>query len=143
MEQVTARRKLLYPEPSFGCDQRQYRLQSREWETGTRQLPDSSLGQPEDDCFCRFSFFCDLPTGGICRFSGQSIFAMLLTVISCEQAGDSWLLNCPSNCLPFILGDSGYEVWIGNSRTADYSSGHVTLQRADEVLASNLDLPTH
>ncbi|CAM6082899.1 unnamed protein product [Calypogeia fissa] len=48
------------------------------------------------------------------------------------SAGDSWLLDCPANCLPVMLVDAGYEVWIGNCRTANYSSGHLTLNRTDK-----------
>ncbi|KAL2649987.1 hypothetical protein R1flu_018115 [Riccia fluitans] len=48
------------------------------------------------------------------------------------SGGESWLLNDRANCLPFLLADAGYDVWIGNTRTTDFSHGHVFATRTDK-----------
>ncbi|KAK9663911.1 hypothetical protein RND81_14G005700 [Saponaria officinalis] len=63
--------------------------------------------------------------------------------------GVTWLLNLPSQALAFVLADSGFDVWIANSRGTNYSLGHTTLSSDDpaywdwswdELVA--FDLPT-
>ncbi|KAJ7547773.1 hypothetical protein O6H91_08G103800 [Diphasiastrum complanatum] len=46
--------------------------------------------------------------------------------------GDSWLLNPPEESLPFMLADTGYDVWIGNTRTTSFSFNHVSLRREEK-----------
>ncbi|XP_068666869.1 triacylglycerol lipase 2-like [Aristolochia californica] len=41
--------------------------------------------------------------------------------------GMTWLLNSPEQSLAFVLADSGYDVWISNSRGTRFSRGHATL----------------
>ncbi|KEH25746.1 triacylglycerol lipase 2 [Medicago truncatula] len=61
--------------------------------------------------------------------------------------GVSWLLNSPNESLPFILADSGFDVWLVSGRGSKYSS-HSSLTPKDlgywdwswDELASN-DLP--
>ncbi|XP_042495389.1 triacylglycerol lipase 2-like isoform X2 [Macadamia integrifolia] len=45
------------------------------------------------------------------------------------QHGDgmTWLLNTPQQSLAFILADSGFDVWIANTRGTKFSRQHVTL----------------
>ncbi|EFJ19517.1 hypothetical protein SELMODRAFT_110855 [Selaginella moellendorffii] len=46
--------------------------------------------------------------------------------------GDIWVLNPPSESLPYILADAGYDVWLGNTRTTSFSYGHVSYRRSDQ-----------
>ncbi|KAG6553605.1 hypothetical protein Mapa_004519 [Marchantia paleacea] len=48
------------------------------------------------------------------------------------SGGESWLLNERDNSLPLILADAGYDVWIGNTRTTDFSYGHTSASREDQ-----------
>lgn len=47
------------------------------------------------------------------------------------QGGDIWVLNEPQQSLGFVLADSGYEVWLGSTRSSKFSYGHVTYSRTD------------
>ncbi|XP_068645084.1 triacylglycerol lipase 2-like isoform X2 [Aristolochia californica] len=44
-----------------------------------------------------------------------------------RQDGMTWLLNSPEQSLAFVLADSGYDVWIANTRGTRFSQGHATL----------------
>ncbi|KAJ7524947.1 hypothetical protein O6H91_17G028900 [Diphasiastrum complanatum] len=48
------------------------------------------------------------------------------------QGGDVWLLNSPSESLAFLLADSGHDVFIGNTRSSNFSYGHKTYSRSDK-----------
>ncbi|KAJ4972828.1 hypothetical protein NE237_006002 [Protea cynaroides] len=41
--------------------------------------------------------------------------------------GVTWLLNSPQQSLPFILADTGFDVWIANTRGTRFSRQHVSL----------------
>ncbi|XXG44754.1 hypothetical protein AAC387_Pa02g0022 [Persea americana] len=45
--------------------------------------------------------------------------------------GITWLLNSPDQSLAFILADSGFDVWIANSRGTLWSRGHTLLGPGD------------
>ncbi|XP_043723545.1 triacylglycerol lipase 2-like [Telopea speciosissima] len=41
--------------------------------------------------------------------------------------GITWVVNTPEQALPFILADSGFDVWIANTRGTRFSRSHLTL----------------
>ncbi|ERM96925.1 hypothetical protein AMTR_s00074p00133240 [Amborella trichopoda] len=47
--------------------------------------------------------------------------------------GVSWLISPPEESLPLILADSGFDVWISNTRGTRWSRGHTTLNDTDKV----------
>lgn len=50
------------------------------------------------------------------------------------QDAASWFLDLPNQSLGFILADSGYDVWVANTRGTRYSRGHETLDASAAVL---------
>eukprot|EP01018_Ginkgo_biloba_P027220 Gb_28599 [translate_table: standard] len=48
------------------------------------------------------------------------------------QGGETWVLNEPYESLGFMLADSGYDIWIGSTRSSTFSYGHKTYKRSDE-----------
>jgi hypothetical protein len=67
-------------------------------------------------------------------------------LITCDvrfQDGVTWLLNPPDESLPFILADSGFDVWLVGGRGSKYSS-HLSLTPNDLVviLMNSSSLPS-
>jgi lysosomal acid lipase/cholesteryl ester hydrolase len=60
----------------------------------------------------------------------------LITCDVCFQDGVIWLLNSPDESLPFILVDSGFDVWLVSGRGSKYSS-HISLTPNDLVVIFN------
>lgn len=46
--------------------------------------------------------------------------------------GDVYVINPPGEGFGFILADAGYDVWILNFRSTDFSYGHISFKKADE-----------
>ncbi|XP_042500349.1 triacylglycerol lipase 2-like isoform X2 [Macadamia integrifolia] len=47
--------------------------------------------------------------------------------------GMTWVLNTPEQALPFILADSGFDVWIANTRGTRFSRSHLTLDASQRA----------
>jgi hypothetical protein len=54
----------------------------------------------------------------------------------------TWLLNSPEESLAFILADSGFDVWISNTRGTRFSRGHVSLNPTSRVLRFSFNFNT-
>lgn len=48
------------------------------------------------------------------------------------EGGETWVLNSDENSLAFMMANSGYEVWIGNTRSSNYTFGHLKYTRKDK-----------
>lgn len=53
------------------------------------------------------------------------------------QGGEIWVLNPGEESLAFSMASAGYEVWVGNSRSSNYTYGHVTYSRQDKVIPTS------
>jgi lysosomal acid lipase/cholesteryl ester hydrolase len=43
------------------------------------------------------------------------------------DSADGWVCNSEDKCLPYILANSGFDVWLSNSRGTKHSKSHISL----------------
>lgn len=48
------------------------------------------------------------------------------------DSSDGWICNLKNKCLPYIMANKGFEVWVGNSRGNKYSKAHKVLNPLDD-----------
>nr|XP_024361970.1 triacylglycerol lipase 1-like isoform X2 [Physcomitrium patens]XP_024361972.1 triacylglycerol lipase 1-like isoform X2 [Physcomitrium patens]XP_024361973.1 triacylglycerol lipase 1-like isoform X2 [Physcomitrium patens]XP_024361974.1 triacylglycerol lipase 1-like isoform X2 [Physcomitrium patens]XP_024361975.1 triacylglycerol lipase 1-like isoform X2 [Physcomitrium patens]PNR29753.1 hypothetical protein PHYPA_028447 [Physcomitrium patens] len=48
------------------------------------------------------------------------------------EGGETWALNANDDSLAFMMANSGYEVWIGNTRSSNYTFGHLKFTRKEK-----------
>lgn len=53
------------------------------------------------------------------------------------QDGATWVMNSAEQSLAMILADSGFDVWIANTRGTRYSLRHRNLHSYNSVFPSN------
>lgn len=51
----------------------------------------------------------------------------------CVQGADIWVMNPGKQSLGFLMADAGYQVYMGNARSSNYSFGHELYTRDDKV----------
>ncbi|KAJ6650812.1 hypothetical protein lerEdw1_003697, partial [Lerista edwardsae] len=80
------------------------------------QVPPSCQGRVTNFRFHNF-LFVSFPEPG----------PAVLVVSGFAAEGRSWIANLPSNSLPFVLADNGYDVWLLNCRGSTWSRRHQNL----------------
>jgi len=63
--------------------------------------------------------------------NNSTIKGVVLLQHGLTDASAGYCLNGPSEALPFILADNGYDVWLGNNRGNGYSMGNVNYPPTD------------
>lgn len=86
------------------------------WESKLAGQGDREKRKPVDDEF-------------IIRKSNRPVFYLQHGLLSTSA---DWITNLPNQSAGFLLADSGFDVWLGNSRGNFYSSEHINMSRSDQ-----------